>query len=202
MAALFTNPLEVRPSQILPGSAAAGAADAKRRRGDTRWQVVKTRLQVQGEMVASNAAAKRYSGLLDALVKIPREEGLRAIQKGLGPGMLYQFAMNGARLGTYPTLKRALDADGGHSRAGTALRHTAAGGVAGALGAVAGSPLFMVKCRLQAQSSLALAQADSGAAGMGHQHKYAGAIDGLRTVRARRAAGQPVEAAPPQRAAW
>ena len=54
----------------------------------------------------------------------------------------------------------------------------------------------------QAQSSLALAQADSGAAGMGHQHKYAGAIDGLRTVRARRAAGQPVEAAPPQRAAW
>jgi hypothetical protein len=41
MAALFTNP-----------SAAAGAADAKRRRGDTRWQVVKTRLQVQGEMVA------------------------------------------------------------------------------------------------------------------------------------------------------
>ena len=57
MAALFTNP-----------GAAAGAADAKRRRGDTRWQVVKTRLQVQGEMVASNAAAKRYSGLLDALV--------------------------------------------------------------------------------------------------------------------------------------
>ena len=60
--------VEVRPSQILPGSAAAVAADTKRRRGDTRWQVVKTRLQVQGEMVASNAAAKRYSGLLDALV--------------------------------------------------------------------------------------------------------------------------------------
>ncbi|KAJ1476324.1 mitochondrial carrier domain-containing protein [Baffinella frigidus] len=95
MACLFSNPLEV----------------------------VKTRLQVQGEMAAS--APKKYTGLMDALVKIPREEGLRAIQKGLGPGMLYQFAMNGARLGSYPTLKKIFKEGPEHSPLGNALRQVA-----------------------------------------------------------------------------
>jgi solute carrier family 25 citrate transporter 1 len=30
----------------------------------------------------------RYSGLLDALVKIPREEGIRALYKGLLPRLM------------------------------------------------------------------------------------------------------------------
>ena len=51
-------------------------------------QVIKTRLQVQGEMKAAGAA--RYKGVGDAIVQIARQEGIWSLQKGLVPGMIYQ----------------------------------------------------------------------------------------------------------------
>lgn len=56
----------------------------------------------------------------------------------------------------------------------------AAAAIAGALGAAAGSPLFMIKCRIQALSNQVVK--DASVAGLGHQHKYTGLVDGFRTV--------------------
>ena len=46
------------------------------------FDVCKTRLQAQG------AGATEYKGFLDVLIKVPREEGVRALWKGLTPRLL------------------------------------------------------------------------------------------------------------------
>jgi len=51
-------------------------------------EVIKTRLQVQGEMQSGGAA--RYKGVGDAMMQIARHEGVLSLQKGLVPGMIYQ----------------------------------------------------------------------------------------------------------------
>lgn len=61
-------------------------------------EVVKTRMQLQGELskqlVSAADAAKpppvRYRNFAHGFYTICRTEGLRGIQRGLGPGMVYQ----------------------------------------------------------------------------------------------------------------
>ena len=49
-------------------------------------EVAKTRLQLQGELVKSGGV-KVYQNTLDVLIKTSRNEGIRGIQKGLGPAV-------------------------------------------------------------------------------------------------------------------
>lgn len=42
-----------------------------------------------------------YRNVFHAFYTIGRVDGLRALQKGLIPGMSYQFVMNGLRLGKF-----------------------------------------------------------------------------------------------------
>lgn len=48
--------------------------------------VTKVRLQLQGEL----GAARQYRGFFDAIVKIPRTEGIGALWKGMAPALLRQ----------------------------------------------------------------------------------------------------------------
>jgi hypothetical protein len=48
--------------------------------------VIKTRLMAQGKEGAGGG--QRYSGLFDALVKIPQQEGLTALWRGLLPRLM------------------------------------------------------------------------------------------------------------------
>ena len=49
-------------------------------------EVAKARLQLQGELVKSGGV-KVYQNTLDVLIKTGRNEGIRGIQKGLGPAV-------------------------------------------------------------------------------------------------------------------
>ena len=49
-------------------------------------EVTKTRLQLQGEL-AKGGGIKVYSSPLDVFAKTWRNEGLRGIQRGLGPAV-------------------------------------------------------------------------------------------------------------------
>uniref|UniRef100_A0A8D0SR88 Solute carrier family 25 member 35 n=1 Tax=Sus scrofa TaxID=9823 RepID=A0A8D0SR88_PIG len=113
-ACLFTNPLEV----------------------------VKTRMQLQGELQAPGTYQRHYRNVFHAFITIGRVDGLAALQKGLAPALLYQFLMNGIRLGTY-----GLAEAGGylHTAEGTLspVRSAAAGALAGVMGAYLGSPIYM-----------------------------------------------------------
>lgn len=143
-------------------------------------EVVKTRLQLQGEL-SKKGTPKAYTGLLDCAVKMARNEGILSLQKGLVPGAMYQFVMNGVRLGMYPSLKRTFGDDGTGSMANF-LRTLAAASISGATGAAAGSPLFMIKCRIQAMSVVSNTGHERAKASLGHQHRYSGTMDGFTQV--------------------
>lgn len=125
-------------------------------------EVVKTRLQLQGEL--DPTAPKPYKGVADAFRKIWISEGLHGIQAGIGPAYAFQVAMNGTRLGTYSAIRSVtgIDAEGTSYRF---LKNIAAGASAGVFAACIGSPFYLVKTRLQAQ-------AQNKAIAVGHQYNY------------------------------
>uniref|UniRef100_A0A4W5MU84 Solute carrier family 25 member 34 n=1 Tax=Hucho hucho TaxID=62062 RepID=A0A4W5MU84_9TELE len=120
-------------------------------------EVVKTRLQLQGELRARGTYQRHYRGVVQALWVVGRTDGLRGLQKGLSAGLLYQGLMNGVRLGFYSYC----DAVGVTAAPGGSLM---SGAMAGALGAFIASPAYLVKTHLQAQTVEAIA--------VGHQHNH------------------------------
>lgn len=116
MACVFTNPLEV----------------------------VKTRLQLQGELRSRGTYPRHYRGVLQAMLAVSQADGLWGLQKGLTAGLLYQGLMNGVRFCLY---SQAEDVGLTREPGGTVV----AGAVAGALGAFVGSPAYLVS--LQGPSS-------------------------------------------------
>ncbi|XP_074883794.1 solute carrier family 25 member 34 isoform X4 [Buteo buteo] len=120
-------------------------------------EVVKTRLQLQGELQPPGTYPRPYRGVLRAVGAVCRADGLRGLQKGLAAGLLYQGLMNGVRFYCY---SHAEDAGWTGYPGGT----VAAGAVAGAVGAFVGSPAYLVKTHLQAQTLAAVA--------VGHQHNH------------------------------
>ncbi|XP_032088020.1 solute carrier family 25 member 34 [Thamnophis elegans] len=120
-------------------------------------EVVKTRLQLQGELRARGSYPRHYRGVLQAMLAVRQADGLRGLQKGLAAGLLYQGLMNGVRFGFYS-----------HAESIGLTQHPggtlAAGAVAGALGSFVGSPAYLIKTHLQAQTASAVA--------VGHQHNH------------------------------
>ena len=77
-------------------------------------EVCKTRMQLQGELVsksATSATVKQYKNVFHAFYTILTKEGIAGLQRGLAPGIAYQAAMNGVRLGAYPPLKSYIGAE-------------------------------------------------------------------------------------------
>lgn len=100
-------------------------------------EVVKTRLQLQGELQARGTYPRHYRGFVASVVAVTRADGLCGLQKGLAAGLLYQGLMNGVRFYCYSL---ACQAGLAQQPGGTVV----AGAVAGALGAFVGSPAYLV----------------------------------------------------------
>ncbi|KAJ3015456.1 UNVERIFIED_CONTAM: Mitochondrial oxaloacetate carrier protein [Siphonaria sp. JEL0065] len=126
-------------------------------------EVVKTRLQLQGELEAKSGPTlhkRQYNGAISAFIKISRTEGVKGIQKGLAPAYLYQILMNGTRLGFYEPVRDiviggvdAIAGKGvGSTGFGKAICMVSAGAGCGVLGAAIASPLYLVKTRMQSYS--------------------------------------------------
>ncbi|XP_040058924.1 solute carrier family 25 member 34 [Gasterosteus aculeatus] len=130
-------------------------------------EVIKTRLQLQGELRARGSYQRHYRGVLQALWVVGRTDGLRGLQKGLSVGLMYQGVMNGVRLGSYSYCE-ALGITSFHG--GSLL----SGAGAGAVGAFIASPAYLVKTHLQAQTVEAIA--------VGHQHNHLGVFDAFVTI--------------------
>ncbi|KAM8914544.1 solute carrier family 25 member 34 isoform 2-T3 [Spinachia spinachia] len=99
-------------------------------------EVVKTRLQLQGELRSRGSYQRHYRGVLQALWVVGRTDGLRGLQKGLSVGLMYQGVMNGVRLGSYSYCE-ALGVTSFHG--GSLL----SGAGAGAVGAFIASPAYL-----------------------------------------------------------
>ncbi|KAL1842834.1 hypothetical protein VTJ49DRAFT_4001 [Mycothermus thermophilus] len=107
---------------------------------------------------------------------ILRNEGLRGIYRGIGCAYIYQVLLNGCRLGFYEPIRNTLTTlifkDGNTQSLGV---NVFSGAVSGIMGAVAGSPFFLVKTRLQSYSPFLP---------VGTQHTYRNAWDGMRKIHA------------------
>ncbi|XP_056673520.1 solute carrier family 25 member 35 isoform X2 [Monodelphis domestica] len=153
---------------LLSGLAASGACVFT-----NPLEVVKTRMQLQGELRAPGSYQRHYRNVFHAFFTIGKVDGVAALQKGLAPALVYQFLMNGIRLGIYGLVEAKgffLDSNGNHSPGRSAL----AGGIAGVIGAYLGSPIYMVKTHLQAQSASEIA--------VGHQYKHQGMFQALSVI--------------------
>ncbi|KAJ2898840.1 Mitochondrial oxaloacetate carrier protein [Coemansia aciculifera] len=142
------------------------------------FEVVKTRLQLQGELAKSTPnMVKPYHNVAQAFWVIGKNEGLRGLQKGLGPGYMYQIMLNGTRLGFYEPVKgvlyKAFTGQPSDSQRPIIPLNVAAGGMCGMAGAALGSPFFLVKTRMQSASNFAA---------VGFQHNYTSSLDGLRKI--------------------
>lgn len=139
------------------------------------FDVLKVRMQLQGELQGKGTYRVHYRNVFHAAWTIARTEGLLALQKGLGPAVVYQFVMNGTRLGLYQTLvntgftrpKSEVLAKGGSSSRSSRsdfARSVVAGALGGGLGGLVASPLYLVKTQLQAMSRKEIA--------VGHQYSH------------------------------
>ncbi|KAG6817923.1 hypothetical protein H0H87_012391 [Tephrocybe sp. NHM501043] len=114
-------------------------------------EVAKTRLQLQGEL-AKGGGVKVYNNAFDVLRKTYANEGLRGMQRGLGPAYAYQILLNGSRLGFYEPFRRNIN------------------------------HLFGYSAEEQVPFTSVLAGATSGAVGVGAQHYYKNSFDALSTI--------------------
>lgn len=62
-------------------------------------QVIKTRLQLQGELAKAGADVKIYRGVLHAFYQVGKHDGIYGLQKGLAPALGFQFVLNFFRYG-------------------------------------------------------------------------------------------------------
>lgn len=62
-------------------------------------------MQVQGEGGRVNASHFKYRGVLGTLVTLSKEEGPRALYKGIVPGLQRQLCFCTVRIGLYDSVK-------------------------------------------------------------------------------------------------
>ncbi|KIJ66230.1 hypothetical protein HYDPIDRAFT_26598 [Hydnomerulius pinastri MD-312] len=175
----------IRPLSTAEGFLCGGLAACMAVTVSNPAEVAKTRMQLQGEL-AKGGGQKVYKNALDVLAKTWRNEGIRGLQRGLGPAVclaiyalqnpsnLPPILLNGSRLGFYEPFRRAINrAIGRPITDQIPLTSIMAGAVSGAVGASLGNPLFLIKARMQAYSP---------ALPVGTQHHYKSSFNALSTI--------------------
>ncbi|KAG8137714.1 putative Kidney mitochondrial carrier protein [Naja naja] len=113
--------------------------------------LTKTRLQIQGQKNDAKHKDIRYRGMLHALVKIFREEGLKALYSGIAPAMLRQASYGTIKIGTYQSLKRIFIE---RPEDETLAVNVLCGILSGVVSSSIANPTDVLKIRMQAQGSL------------------------------------------------
>ena len=142
----MAKPVRSLPSEFVLASAAASGATVL----SNPFEVVKTRMQVQNELVARSSVQHGqglvYRNAFQAMGRVMREEGVLSVQKGLCPSICSQILITGFRFGSFPTVRRLFTEL--HVPGAT----PAAGMVCGMMGITLGMPFYLLKCQMQAQS--------------------------------------------------
>lgn len=132
--------------------------------------VIKTRLQLQGELQARGMYTVHYRGFIHAFYAVAKADGVLALQKGLIPALWYQLCLNGVRLGTYDFAEKRGWTTNTAGKTSTP-KCIIVGALAGCAGAFTGSPFYLVKTHLQSLASSSIA--------VGYQHTHTGCTNAL-----------------------
>lgn len=114
--------------------------------------LIKTRLQISGQ----GGTAKEFTGAFDAIGKIVKREGFRALYKGLTAGLLRQATYTTTRLGTYTFLNEKYKTETGKTP--NLLVSMGLGVCAGITGSFVGNPAEISLIRMTADGRLPLDQ--------------------------------------------
>ncbi|CCW68014.1 unnamed protein product [Phytomonas sp. Hart1] len=143
---------------------------------------MRTRMQLQGQLCRSGQYQVIYRNIIQGMLRVAREEGLLALQKGLGSSILWQISQNGVRIGLYPALKE----DIGYllNSEDSLLTCATTGGLCGFIGTGLASPFMLVKTRLQSQHNNTIGENGQTLqrSSIGQQHHYKGICDAFRTI--------------------
>ena len=112
------------------------------------FDVVKVRLQADGRL-RSIGQTPRYGGFLDAMVRIPREEGLGGFFKGLAPSLQRAAIINGCGIASYDYTKNVVKGVLGTTEG--LLPQALAAVVSGFVSAVVSTPFDVLKTRMMNQ---------------------------------------------------
>ncbi|XP_065336050.1 solute carrier family 25 member 35-like [Cloeon dipterum] len=136
--------------------------------------VVKIRMQLQGELLARGEYTVHYKNVFHAFYAIGKADGVLALQRGLVSSSAHQFILNAIRLGAFHFAEDrgwTTDETGNH----TSLPKSALiSSVAGGIGAIAGSPFYLVKTQMQSYSNSEIA--------VGHQTKHLGTFSAFKQI--------------------
>ncbi|XP_047512670.1 solute carrier family 25 member 35-like isoform X1 [Pieris napi] len=134
------------------------------------FDVVKTRMQLQGELQAKGQHAVYYKNIPHAIYTIVKHDGISALQKGLAPALWFQLVVNGVRLGIYQQADNygLLRDEKNNTKF---VNSVFFGSVSGMCGGFMGSPLQLVKTQLMSHSAKQIA--------VGTQHAHPGMLNAL-----------------------
>ncbi|XP_071595841.1 kidney mitochondrial carrier protein 1 isoform X2 [Heliangelus exortis] len=113
--------------------------------------LTKTRLQVQGQVNDPKYKEIRYRGMFHALVRICKEEGLKALYSGIAPAVLRQASYGTLKIGTYQSLKRMFVE---HPEDETLIINVLCAVLSGVVSSSIANPTDVLKIRMQAQGSV------------------------------------------------
>eukprot|EP00741_Cyanophora_paradoxa_P005898 tig00000949_g5716.t1 len=170
LALTTAPPKKIKPTEI-EGFIFGGVAPMIAVLFTNPFDVVKTRMQLQGELMRKGEG-KVFDNVFDCLIKTAKYDGIAGLQKGLKSMLVRELVINSLRLGTFePILHRIHDHDFGPA---PIWKKLIAGGIAGLLGSFAANPIELVKTRIQSRASSAIA--------CGNQFDYAGPIDAAMSI--------------------
>ncbi|KPA83115.1 putative mitochondrial mitochondrial carrier protein-like protein [Leptomonas pyrrhocoris] len=145
------------------------------------FDVMRTRMQLQGELRKRGEYHMEYRNMPQGMIRVVRQEGWKALFKGLPAAVLWQITQNGIRIGLYPAVRAELS----HVVGSDAMYvSVVAGATCGMVGAFVSSPFQMVKTRLQSQrgTMTTLHGHNLSTATTGEQYDYTGVRDALRKI--------------------
>jgi len=114
--------------------------------------VIKVRMQLEGELRSDKAAKRYYDGFLNGMIRIFKDEGVAGLYRGLPAGLLRDASYSGFRLGAYDPVKGLVTSDAERRSGRLPLyKKILSGATTGAIGSALAVPTDLVKIQMQAQ---------------------------------------------------
>ncbi|CAG9865415.1 unnamed protein product [Phyllotreta striolata] len=137
------------------------------------FDVVKTRMQLQGELKPRGQHQVIYKNTMKGGYVIAKTEGVRGLQRGLATALMTQIVRDSTRLGLYQWFHKNgyLTDDNGKT---ILYKSAVVSAATGAAGAFLSSPLFLIKTQLQSQAAQKIS--------VGTQHGHKGLHAAFRTI--------------------